>query len=234
MDIIWKDIKGYEGLYEVSNTGYIKSLQFKKPFIKKFNKNHQGYLSVSLYKDNENKLVKVHRVVAEAFISNPENKPQVNHKDGNKANNCVENLEWVTASENIKHSYANGLQSVDLRKVKVSKYTLEGTFVKTYDSIAEASADTGVSMGNITTCCQGKLRYTRDCTWRYGSDRKDIEPVKLKTISVRQYDLDGNFIKEYKSAYDAGKSLNLDRSSITKCCKGKVNKVGEYIFKYSR
>ena len=97
MDIIWKDIKGYEGLYEVSNTGYIKSLQFKKPFIKKFNKNHQGYLSVSLYKDNENKLVKVHRVVAEAFIPNPENKPQVNHKDGNKANNCVENLEWVTA-----------------------------------------------------------------------------------------------------------------------------------------
>lgn len=234
MNIVWKAVKGYEGLYEVSNTGYVKSFQFKKPFIKKFNKNRQGYLSVALCKDNNIKLVKVHRVVAEAFIPNPDNKPQVNHKDGNKANNRVENLEWVTASENIKHSFATGLQTMDLRKIKVSKYTLEGKFVKTYNSIAEASADTGISTGNITTCCQGKFNYTNDCTWRYGSDGKDIEPVKLKTISVRQYDLDGNFIKEYKGAYDAGKSLNLDRSSITKCCKGKVNKVGEYIFKYSR
>lgn len=233
MNEIWKDIKGYNGLYQVSNTGFVKSFQTKTPFIKKFNKNHQGYLSVALCLDNKVKLVKIHRLVAEAFLPNPENKPQVNHKDGNKSNNHVDNLEWVTASENIKHSFANCLQTMDLRKRKVSSYTLDGKFLKTYDSIADASSDTGISIGNITTCCQGKFRYTKDITWRYGENKEDISPVKLKNKSISQYNLEGKFIKNYDSAYEAGRALKLDRSSITKCCKGKANKVGNFIFKYN-
>ena len=114
MDEIWKDIKGYEGKYQVSNKGNIKSLkQFNKrgvDLIIKLGKNNTGYTIVRLTKNNKLKTPLVHRLVAQAFIPNPDNKPQVNHKNGNKADNTVENLEWVTRSENQKHAYETGLQ----------------------------------------------------------------------------------------------------------------------------
>ena len=83
---IWKDVKDYEGRYKISNLGKIKSFYGKEKLLKP-KKNHGGYLEVLLYKNNKNRLHRVHRLVAEAFIPNPENKPEVNHKDGNKLNN---------------------------------------------------------------------------------------------------------------------------------------------------
>ena len=104
MSEVWKDIPGYEGIYQASNTGKIKSLSRKyHPKDKLLTPyNRSGYLCVGLYK----KYQFVHRLVAETFIPNPENKPTVNHKDGDRYNNYVENLEWATYSENIKHSYS--------------------------------------------------------------------------------------------------------------------------------
>lgn len=111
---IWKSLKNYEGLYEISNLGRIMSLSKRGSAIKKIRKTgldvSTGYLNVMLRKDNKPLTKRVHRLVAEHFVPNPENKPIVNHKDGNKRNANADNLKWCTYSENTKHSFKLGLQ----------------------------------------------------------------------------------------------------------------------------
>ena len=106
----WVSIKGYEGLYEVSDMGRVKSLKFGKEKILKPENHTFGYYRVILCKDGINKKYRVHRLVCLNFLDNPENKPQVNHKNGDKKDNRLENLEWCNNSENQKHAYDNGLQ----------------------------------------------------------------------------------------------------------------------------
>lgn len=120
---IWKDIPEYEGLYQVSNLGEVKSLSknrnafnsyyVSKERILKPALNDSGYKIVVLTKNKKPKSLRIHRLVALAFIDNLENKPQVNHKDGNKTNNNVENLEWCTNGENGKHAYKLGLKKIN-------------------------------------------------------------------------------------------------------------------------
>lgn len=122
----WKPIKGYEGLYEVSNLGRVKSLPKyhncgKQGYMQseknlKQIKQNSGYLCVCIYKNGIGKKYLIHRLVAETFIPNPENKTQVNHLDGNKENNCIDNLEWVTQKENIQHAYKTGLHNTQASK----------------------------------------------------------------------------------------------------------------------
>jgi hypothetical protein len=110
---IWKDIIGYEGLYQVSNKGRIKSFPkkgHKEDLILSLILTDKGYYRVGIRKDKNKIMFHVHRLVGAAFIPNPENKPEINHIDGNPLNNCVENLEWCTRSENSIHSYKTGLQ----------------------------------------------------------------------------------------------------------------------------
>lgn len=105
----WKDVPGYEGLYQISNLGNVKSLysnKILKPSIDKY-----GYTRFSATKDKIQKTLIIHRLVAKLFIPNPNNLPQVNHKDGNKNNNCKNNLEWCTDSDNKKHAYKTGLMT---------------------------------------------------------------------------------------------------------------------------
>jgi hypothetical protein len=109
---IWKDVIGYEGLYQVSNLGNVKSLGNKfsrKERLLKLSFQSKGYLTVVLQKDAKRKMVLVHRIVAEHFIHNVESKPQINHIDGNKTNNAIENLEWVSHRENLNHAIKNNL-----------------------------------------------------------------------------------------------------------------------------
>lgn len=183
MEEIWKDIEGYEGLYQVSNLGRVKSLQATKmhdrvkiltPILA-----DGRYLRVQLYKNKVPSRFQVHRLVAAAFIENPHKKPQVNHRDGNKTNNCVNNLEWCTASENNLHAYKTGINKgskpwlgktgyKNPRSRPVNQVDLHtGTVIATYGSTQEASRMTGCLPSKITKCCQGKFSQTHGYGWRY-------------------------------------------------------------------
>lgn len=119
MNEIWKDIEGYEGSYQVSNRGQIRSLKgisyrgdkLQYRLMKQWKRNKQGYLGIQLCRQGIIKNYFVHRLVGKAFIQNPLNLPQINHKDGIKINNNVNNLEYVTGSENVRHAYRTGLAS---------------------------------------------------------------------------------------------------------------------------
>lgn len=155
----WRDVKGYEGLYQVSNYGRVKSLHKKTEKIKSQRMGSNGYKVINLYKNGIEKTYGVHRLVAMAFIDNHDNKREVNHIDGCKINNCVENLEWATPSENIRHAYDTGLnegtsKASEARKRKVKCITTG----KTYESLSEAESLTGVAYYSISKCCTGKKK----------------------------------------------------------------------------
>ena len=127
---IWKPVVGYEGLYEVSNFGRIMSMTpFGGPRLKAQNKNTTGYYQVGLCKKNVLKRWCVHRVVAQAFIQNPNNLPEVNHRDGNKQNNVANNLEWMTKADNLRHSWKLGLhvspRGENARHAKLKAFQIE-------------------------------------------------------------------------------------------------------------
>lgn len=166
---IWKDIKGYEGLYQVSNLGRVKSLgnnKRRKEKILKQVEDGGGYLFVLLCKNGKGKMFKVHRLVAQAFTPNPNNYPQVNHKDENKQNNCVWNLEWCDCKYNI--NYGTGIER---RIEKVSKtvlqYDLNGNFIREFLSGTEVQRQLGFGFQHISHCCLGKRKTAYGFIWRY-------------------------------------------------------------------
>ena len=167
--IIWKDVKGYEGLYRVNNLGQIQNV-IKGNILKQF-ENTGGYLKVYLYKNRNRKTLSVHRVVCEAFINNPNNYPQVNHLNMNKHDNRPENLEWCTQSHNIKHSFLHGGR--DHNKLMLLKATHkrvcccdeDGNVIKEYYSLSEAARSTGCNVANISACCHGRLKRIGGYRW---------------------------------------------------------------------
>lgn len=131
---IWKSIFGYEGFYEVSNLGNIKSLNYhntKQEKILKPKRDKDGYLLIILSKNNKQRTFKIHRLVAEAFIPNTENKPQVDHKNKERDDNRVENLQWLTASENNKKGFLQGRVNSEFNKQRVSQ-THKGKVISDY------------------------------------------------------------------------------------------------------
>lgn len=175
----WKAIAGYEGLYEVSDLGRVKSLgndKSRKEKILKPRKNTGGYLYVNLHKDGQRKTITVHRLVAKAFIPNPNNLGTVNHKDEVKTNNTVGNLEWMSQKDNNNYGTHNKrmaeAQINDKNKSKAvqmfDKYT--GELLETFPSTHEAERVTGIDQGNICSCCKGKYKSAGGYIWKYQSE----------------------------------------------------------------
>ena len=162
MDEIWCDIEGYEGLYQISNKGRVKSLYKGSERILKPRDNGRGYLRVQLTKENTSKHIRVHRLVAIAFVSNPHNLPEVNHKDENKKNNCVENLEWCDRRYNVNYGTRNERLSR-----KILQYSKSGEFIREWTGAHEVERILGISHQNITQCCKGKRKSAGSFIWRY-------------------------------------------------------------------
>lgn len=165
----WKDVVGYEGLYKVSNLGRVKSLKKNgvahDKLLRAFDLRGLGYMSVRLSKDNKGKTHKVHRLVAQAFIQNPNNLPQVNHKDENKSNNFVYNLEWCDNSYNINYGTRNDKMASKLYK-KVNCYTIDGVFIKQYPSV-KATEEDGFNATNVSHCLSGRRKNHKGYVFRF-------------------------------------------------------------------
>lgn len=168
MKELWKDVEGYEGTYQVSNLGMVKSLdrlttdnrRLKGKLLAKTNS--KGYIKVTLTNKNKSDNRDIHRLVAQAFIPNPENKPQVNHIDEDKTNNIVSNLEWVTAKENMNHGTRRKRSSLK-QSIKIVCVTTG----KVYNSIADASRDLNLNSGTISKIINGKMKQTKGFTFKY-------------------------------------------------------------------
>ena len=168
---IWKDVVGYEGLYQVSNNGRVKSLWFGKERILKPMKTIWGYLQVDLNKNGERKGYRVHRLVAQTFLPNPDNLPVVNHKDENKENNKVENLEFCDTKYNINYGTRNQRVAEKLTNGKRSKpifqYTKTGEFIQEWKSATDVERNLGYSHCHISQCCNEKRKSANGFIWKY-------------------------------------------------------------------
>lgn len=180
---IWKPIDGYDGLYEISNRGQVCSAYGKGKILKPMLSN-SGYERVDLFKNKKRKQFSIHRLVAEAFVKNPTDKPFVNHKDENKTNNRAENLEWVTHKENCNYGTAisRRLLHTDYSKMKrnrknqiqacskpISQFLKDGTFVRNWNSASECSRETGISISGIRMVVSGKRNSIFGYVFREGA-----------------------------------------------------------------
>ena len=161
----WRDIKGYEGKYMVSNLGRVKSLNYSntgKEGILNARDNGKGYLRVILWKDGKDKKYRINRLVAQAFIPNPDNLPEVNHKDEDKTNNRVDNLEWCSRQYNIEYSQGKAVIGIN----KVSGLIVE------FPSAREAERQTGINSRNICACLKGRQKSTGGFYWHYSESEE--------------------------------------------------------------
>jgi hypothetical protein len=182
MQEVWKPVAGYEGVYEVSNHGRVRSLdgfdwmgRRVKGKLRKTKKNNRDYVQMSLSKDGTIKYYLMHRLVAEAFVENPDKLPQVNHKDENKNNNCADNLEWCTNIYN-RH-YGTGLERAiknhdyeqiahkNMRDLK--QMTPDGELVALWHGVMTAYRATGIHESGIRNCCYGKAKTAGGYKWAY-------------------------------------------------------------------
>ena len=262
MEEIWKDVKGFEGRYQVSNLGRVRSLDWsrhKGRVLKLKISRRWGYYRLNLaHADGYIKSVSVHRIVAIAFIPNTDNLPEVNHKDENKLNNVVcfnpdgsidterTNLEWCTSLYNLR--YGTRVERMNKlvnepRMRPVNQYDFDGELINTYPSVAEASKAIGVNTRTMSSIC-GKIgaHSTHGYIFRYADDdspwidynEKICRSNNERKRAVGQYDLNGTFIKRYESVSEASRCTGISRRWIQGICN--PNKSGKsahgYIFRY--
>lgn len=238
----WLPVKDYENLYEVSDTGLVRSVDRIILYKTGTQRLHKGklitltphkdvqYMTVSLWKDNKGTTYYVHRLVAQAFIPNPNNLPEVNHIDGNRQNNSISNLEWVTRKGNIAHAISTGL------KVYNNRLSEQEFIQLVHDVIAgESYLDLSKRINYKVPFLSTKLKQIAT---KHGLINELLSALAKQKVSrnrnakqhklaISQFDLQGNFIKQYESVRQASRELNISSGAIsnaisgrTKTCKG--------------
>ena len=202
---VWKDIAGYEGLYQVSNYGRVLSINFGKRSQKlsgkqrvlKASKSSSGYFHVQLYKDKKSSTKLVHVLVASAFLPKPNGDREVNHIDGNKANNYAYNLEWVTKSENARHASMLGLRKPPMEGIRgannpnsipIAQYDLTGNLLKVWPSHKDAADYYGCDRSSIAACTRGNKKTCMGFMWKRIQDgivEKSIPPIQSHAKNQR-------------------------------------------------
>ena len=217
---IWKEIAGFPN-YAVSNRGRVMNLKSGKVLKNKLNAN--GYKDVGLYNGDgtKRKYVMVHRLMAQAFIPNPDNLSQVNHIDENKCNNDVSNLEWVTASQNTKHS-------AHKFSCKINQLSLDGEFIRQWESSKQIKRELGFDSSNIIKCCKNKHKQVYGFRWQYA----DPEQQRKVNRPVAALTKDGEFVAKYRSATEAARCLKISEGCIRKCLNGKYKSTNGLRFIY--
>lgn len=168
MPVIWKDVQGYEGKYIVSSDGQVYSMITKRMLHPSVCK---GYAVVSLYHGGSVKNCKVHRLVAAAFLPNPDGKPTVNHIDENKLNNRVTNLEWATNDEQNTHG-TRLVRAAMTKSRKIEQQSLNGEPIRTCPSMAAVERETGIRRGNIWACCEGRIKSAGGFIWKRSKENE--------------------------------------------------------------
>ena len=244
----WLTVKGYEGLYEVSDAGQVRSVTRKclhkngkvtlnvgKVLAQSPNKNTR-YMMCGLWRNNKAKYYLVHRLVAEAFIPNPDNLAEVNHIDGNRQNNHLSNLEWVTRKGNIRHAIDTGLRKYQ------NRYT-EDTFVSMLQEVIQ-----GTSYQSLSQKYDYKVPFLstklRKIAKKYGLEqelnqallaqkvrRNKQAATKQKRLRVAQYTLDGEHIATYDSLREASRAIDIASGAISNAVSGRTKTCGGFIWK---
>ena len=218
---MWKKFiyEGIETDYSVSTEGEVRKDTTNYILSQS---SYQDYKFVTLLINGQQKRMRVHRMVAMTFIENPDNKPYVNHINGIRYDNNVENLEWVTQSENIQHAVRTGLMQ-NGRKKAVIQYNLNGDRMATFESASEAARQTGGSQSKITMCCKRQRETANDYQWRYYDDIQDVQKVEKKFITgkkVAKCDEEGNILEIFPSFKEAARAVNGTSSAISRVCSG--------------
>ena len=228
---IWKDIPlkftNNKKEYSISSFGRVKDPRERVSYGID---TRSGYKSIGI----GTALFRVHKIVAETFIPNPDNKPLVNHIDGNKTNNCITNLEWATHGENVQHAYDTGLKITR----GIIQYDLKMNKISEFNSAGEASRKLNISSTLISGCLTKYkgAQYTGDFIFRYADEPLDLTPITIikgNSKRVIQYDLHGNEIKKFDSIKIASEELKINSDSISGVCSGKRKSVKDFIFKFN-
>lgn len=236
---IWKNvtIEPFVVWYQVSNLGRVRSLGVgnrEGRVLKLHRHKRRGYLSCTLSVKGFCRTHLVHRLVGLSFIANPENKREINHKDGNRQNNTVENLEWMTSAENNLHSYRvlhrknpqlgkRGCEVAVSKKV-VKLNPVDNSVIKIYDSLADAQRELGVSChNNLTAACAGRSKSAYGFKWRY-EDKAHGTGVRAESLLAKpviQMDELGSHVRVWNNSVEAARFFNCSGDFIKGACRGK-------------
>lgn len=233
-------------MYQISNIGNVRSLErkvFQQGRIQTYQGSvitpyiiNSGYLCVKLSKNNKKRAFTIHRLVAESFIENPNNYPCINHKDENRHNNNVANLEWCSYSYNSNYGNCNNAK-IEKFGHKISMYNKRGKFLKTFPSSHRASLEMGIARSSIVDCCKKRCYTAGGYIWRYKHEAKenDIEPlINYRTAPrvVCQYDDNRVFVASFKSIHLAAKATGIRAENIGACCRGLTHSAGGFLWIY--